>query len=42
MALWVKVLAAKPDDMSSIPRTHVVEKVVVLKFPDKIYTEAFS
>jgi hypothetical protein len=25
MAQWEKVLAAKPDDLSSIPREHVVE-----------------
>lgn len=26
MAQWVKVLARKPDDLSSIPRTHKVEE----------------
>lgn len=25
MAQWVKILAAKPDNLSSIPGTHVVE-----------------
>jgi hypothetical protein len=26
MAQWGKVLAAKPDNLSSIPRTHIVER----------------
>lgn len=26
MALWVKALAAKPDDVCSISRTHMVEE----------------
>lgn len=26
MALWVKVLVIKPDDLSPIPTTHMVEK----------------
>lgn len=25
MVQWVEVIAAKPEDLSSIPRTHVVE-----------------
>ena len=28
-------LASKPDDLSSVPRTHVVVEVVIFKFPDK-------
>ena len=30
MAQWVKALAAKPDDLSSILRTHVVEGKLTL------------
>jgi hypothetical protein len=26
MILWKKVLAAKPEDLSSIPRIHIVEE----------------
>jgi hypothetical protein len=28
MAQWIKVLASKPDYLSSIPRTHTVEEKV--------------
>lgn len=27
MALWVKVLAAKPEDLSSVPRTRAESRV---------------
>ena len=27
MVQWVEVIAAKPEDLSSIPRTHMVEEL---------------
>jgi len=32
-AQWVKVLATKPDDLSSIPGTHMVEGETPESFP---------
>lgn len=27
MAMWVKVLATKPEDLSSVPRTHMESRL---------------
>lgn len=40
MAQWVKELAAKPDDVSSVPGTKVVERINALMCP--LNTDTYS
>lgn len=42
MAQWAKVIAAKPDDQSSIPRTHLVDGELALQMSSDCHMSIYT